>query len=137
MNKLEFNTKMVQEAGTLNNYAFYFTRDEENAHDLVQDTLLKAFSYYNKFKEGTNLQPCLYTILKNTFINYYRRKVKTNSIIIKPETISSADLFNSSLRNGAEGKFVMDDIERALSKLSEEYYYPFSMYYEGYKYHEI
>jgi RNA polymerase sigma factor, sigma-70 family len=137
MNKLEFNTKVVQEAGTLNNYAFYFTRDEENAHDLVQDTLLKAFSYYNKFKEGTNLQAWLYTILKNTFINYYRRKVKTNSIIIKPETISSADLFNSSLRNGAEGKFVMDDIERALSKLSEEYYYPFSMYYEGYKYHEI
>jgi len=137
MNKIEFNTKVVREAGALSSYAFYFTRDEENANDLVQDTMLKAFSYYNKFKEGTNLQAWLYTILKNTFINYYRRKVKTNSIILKSDTISSADLFKSSLCNAAEGKFVMEDIEHALSKLSEEYYYPFSMYYEGYKYHEI
>src|SRR5690606_13069951 len=88
-------------------------------------------------KEGTNLQAWLYTILKNTFINYYRRKVKTNAIIMKSETISSSDLYKSSLRNTAEGKFVMEDIERALSNLSEEYYHPFSMYYEGYKYHEI
>ena len=137
MDKIEFNTKVVQEVNSLNSYALYFTRDEENAHDLVQDTMLKAFSYYNKFKSGTNLQAWLYTILKNTFINYYRRKVKTNSIILKSDTISSSDLYKSSLRNGAEGKFVMDDIEHALSKLSEEYYSPFSMYYEGYKYHEI
>ncbi|WP_353129810.1 RNA polymerase sigma factor [Parapedobacter pyrenivorans] len=137
MNKIEFNTRVVKEVNSLNGYAFYFTRDEENANDLVQDTVLKAFSYYNKFKEGTNLQAWLYTILKNTFINYYRRKVKTNSIIVKSDTISSSDLFRSSLRNAAEGKFVMDDIERALTKLPEEYYSPFTMYYEGYKYHEI
>ncbi len=137
MNKLEFNTKVVKEAGSLNNYALYFTRDEENANDLVQDTMLKAFSYYNKFREGTNLQAWLYTILKNTFINYYRRKVKTNSIILKSHTISSSDLYKSALNNSAEGKFVMKDIERALSQLPEEYYYPFSMYFEAYKYHEI
>ncbi len=137
MNKIEFSTRVVKEVNSLSSYAFYFTRDEENANDLVQDTMLKAFSYYNKFKEGTNLQAWLYTILKNTFINYYRRKVKTNSIIVKSDTISSSDLFKSSVHNGAEGKFVMEDIERALSKLAEEYYSPFSMYYEGYKYHEI
>src|SRR5690606_15945881 len=137
MDKIEFNTKVVQEVNSLNSYALYFTRDEENAHDLVQDTMLKAFSYYNKFKTGTNLQAWLYTILKNTFINYYRRKVKTNSLIVKSESLSSSDLYISSLRNQAEGKFVMKDIEYALSKLSKEYYYPFTMYYEGYKYQEI
>ncbi len=137
MNKIEFSNKVVQETGALTSYARYFTRDPENASDLVQDTLLKAFSYYNKFREGTNLQAWLYTILKNTFINYYRRKVKTNSLIVKSETLSSSDLYMSSLYNHAEGRFVMKDIEYALSKLSEEYYYPFTMYYEGYKYHEI
>lgn len=137
MNKIEFSNKVVQEVGTLSNYARYFTRDVENASDLVQDTMLKAFSYYDKFKAGTNLQAWLHTILKNTFINYYRRKVKTNSFIVKTDTISSSDLYRSSLRNGAEGKFVMNDIEHALSKLSDEYYQPFTMYYEGYKYHEI
>ncbi|MGK6351486.1 RNA polymerase sigma factor [Parapedobacter sp. DT-150] len=137
MNKIEFNTKVVQEVNTLSNHAYYFTRDEENANDLVQDTMLKAFSYYTKFREGTNLRAWLYTILKNTFINYYRRKVRTNAVILKSDTISSSDLFKSAERNGAEGKFVMEDIERALSKLSGDYYHPFSMYYEGYKYHEI
>jgi len=127
MNKIEFSNKVVQETGALTSYARYFTRDPENASDLVQDTLLKAFSYYNKFREGTNLQAWLYTILKNTFINYYRRKVKTNSLIVKSEALSSSDLYMSSLRNQAEGKFVMKDIEYALSKLSEEYYYPFTM----------
>lgn len=137
MNKIEFSNRVIQEANALNSYARYFTRDHENAGDLVQDTLLKAFSYYNKFREGTNLQAWLYTILKNTFINYYRRKVKANSIVTKTESISSADLYKSSIHNNAEGKFIMKDIEQALSKLSDEYYRPFIMYYEGYKYHEI
>lgn len=137
MNRVEFSNKVVQEVASLNNYAFHFTRDNENAYDLVQDTMVKAFSYYNKFRAGTNLQAWLYTILKNTFINYYRKQVKTNALIIKTDSISSADLYQSSFRNGAEGKFVMNDIEHALSKLSAEYYEPFTMYYEGYKYHEI
>ncbi len=137
MNKIEFSNKVVQEVDTLSNYARYFTRDVENASDLVQDTMLKAFSYYDKFKMGTNLQAWLHTILKNTFINYYRRKVRTNSVMVKTDTISSSDLYKSSSRNAAEGKFVMKDIERALSNLSDEYYYPFTLYFEGYKYHEI
>ena len=137
MNKIEFSNKVVQEVASLNVYALHFTRDHENAGDLVQDTMLKAFSYYNKFREGTNLQAWLYTILKNTFINYYRKQVKTNAIMIKTDTISSSDLYKSSFLNRAEGKFIMSDIEHALSKLSPEYYEPFTMYYEGYKYHEI
>jgi len=137
MNKTEFNTKVIREAGSLSSYAYYFTRDTENAHDLVQDTMLKAFSYYSRFKEGTNLQAWLYTILKNTFINHYRRKVRTNSIIVQSEDLSSSDLYQSAQNNAADGKFVMDDIERALARLPRDCYYPFTMYYEGYKYHEI
>lgn len=137
MNRIEFSNKVVQEVASLNSYAFHFTRDTENAGDLVQDTLLKAFSYYNKFRAGTNLQAWLYTILKNTFINYYRKQLKTSSIIIKTDTITSTDLYHSATKNKAEGNFVMKDIERALAKLSPEYYQPFTMYYEGYKYHEI
>lgn len=137
MNRVEFSNKVIQEVASLNNYAFHFTRDNENASDLVQDTMVKAFSYYKKFRTGTNLRAWLYTILKNTFINYYRKQVKTNALIIKTDSISSADLYRSSFRNGAEGRFVMNDIEQALAQLSAEYYEPFTMYYEGYKYHEI
>src|SRR5690606_25457319 len=79
MNKLKFNTLVIQQADSLKTYARNFTRDQDDANDLVQDTLLKAVTYFRNFKEGTNLKGWLYTIMKNTFINNYRRVVKTNS----------------------------------------------------------
>ncbi len=137
MNKLEFNALVIQQSDSLKNYAKNFTRDQDDANDLVQDTLLKAITYFQNFRKGTNLRGWLYTIMKNTFINNYRRVVKTNSFITQEEEITSANLMVSATSNQGENKFVMDDINQALSSLSEEYYVPFTMYFEGYKYHEI
>lgn len=137
MTKIEFNTMVMRQASSLKMYALHFTHDADDANDLVQDTLLKAITYYNKFKEGTNLKGWLYTIMKNTFINNYRRFVKISSFVTKSDEISSANLVFSSTKNQGESKFVMDDIKSALSKLPAEYYVPFSMYFEGFKYHEI
>ena len=75
--------------------------------------------------------------MKNTFINNYRRFVKISSFVTKSDEISSANLVFSSTKNQGESKFIMDDIKLALSKLPEEYFVPFSMYFEGFKYHEI
>jgi RNA polymerase sigma factor (sigma-70 family) len=137
MTKIEFNTLVMRQAGSLKMYALHFTHDSEDANDLVQDTLLKAITYYNKFKEGTNLKGWLYTIMKNTFINNYRRFIKISAFVTKSEDISSSNLLFSSSKNQGESKFVMDDISRALDKLPAEYYVPFIRYYEGHKYHEI
>lgn len=137
MTKIEFNTMVMRQASSLKMYALHFTHDADDANDLVQDTLLKAITYYNKFKEGTNLKGWLYTIMKNTFINNYRRFIKISSFVTKSDEISSANLVFSSTKNQGESKFVMDDIKFALSKLPEEYFVPFSMYFEGFKYHEI
>lgn len=137
MTKIEFNTLVMRQAGSLKMYALHFTHDAEDANDLVQDTLLKAITYYNKFKEGTNLKGWLYTIMKNTFINNYRRFVKVSSFITKSDEISSPNLLYSSAKNQGESKFIMDDILHAMEKLPEEYFTPFTRYYEGHKYHEI
>ena len=137
MTKIEFNTQVLRQTTSLKMYALNFTRDSEDANDLVQDTVLKAITYYNKFKEGTNLKGWLYTIMKNTFINNYRRVVKMNSFITKSDEIPSAHLLFSSTLNLGEGKFVMQDIQNAMGKLQNEYYVPFNMYFEGFKYHEI
>ncbi len=137
MNKLKFNTLVTQQANSLKMYAQNFTKDEDDANDLVQDTLLKAVTYFRNFKEGTNLKGWLYTIMKNTFINNYRRVVRTNSFITKEEEITSANLVVSASNNQGENKFVMDDINNALSNLTDDYYTPFTMYFEGYKYQEI
>jgi RNA polymerase sigma factor (sigma-70 family) len=137
MNKSEFNTLVTRENESLRMYALRFTHNHDDANDLVQDTMLKAITYYNKFKDGTNLKGWLYTIMKNTFINNYRRSSKANSIVTQTEEITSSNLYYSSTKNKGEAIFVMDDIKDALSVLHKDYYLPFSMYFDGYKYHEI
>ncbi len=137
MTRLEFNHLVNFHSVSLRSYALNFTKDNEDANDLVQDTLLKAITYYNKFKEGTNLKGWLFTIMKNTFINNYRRLVKTNALITQSEDISSASLSYSATKNLAESKFIMGDINKALTQLPQDYYFPFIKYFEGFKYHEI
>lgn len=137
MTKIEFNTMVLRQAGPLRAYALHFTHDADDANDLVQDTMLKALTYYNKFREGTNLKGWLYTIMKNTFINNYRRFIKISSLVIKNDEISSPNLVYSSTKNLGEAKFVMEDIKRAMDKLPADYCIPFTMYFEGHRYHEI
>src|SRR5690606_11563248 len=120
MNKLEFNSLVVKHSDSLKRYARNFTRDQDDANALVQDTLLKAVTYFKNVKDGTNLKGWLYTIMKNTFINNYRRIVKTNSFITKEEEISQSNLVVSATKNKGENKFIMEDIHNALSKLSDE-----------------
>ena len=137
MTKNEFNLQLHNHSVSLQSFALNFTKDIEDANDLVQDTMLKAVTYYGKFKEGTNLKGWLFTIMKNTFINNYRRLVKTNALITKSDDISSANLHYSAAKNTSESKFIIGDINKALSALQPEYYVPFVKYFEGYKYHEI
>lgn len=137
MNRIEFNSLVIQHSNSLKSYARNFTKDQDDANDLVQDTLLKAVTYFKNFRDGTNLKGWLYTIMKNTFINNYRRLTKTNSFITQEEEISPSNLVISATINNGENKFVMEDINSALSTLTEDYYTPFTMYFEGYKYHEI
>lgn len=75
--------------------------------------------------------------MKNTFINNYRRFVKTSVLVSQSNEISNAHLVYSAATNAGERKFVMEDIKDAMAELSDDYYVPFSMYFEGYKYHEI
>ncbi len=137
MTQLQFNSQLNAHANSLQALAMKFTKDAEDAHDLVQDTLLKALMYYGKFKEGTNLKGWLFTIMRNTFINNYRRMVKTNSLITQSDEISYAHLQNSATKNLATSKFVRNDIHKALATLQPEYYIPFVKHFEGYRYHEI
>ncbi len=69
-----FNYKFFPYLSQLYNYAFYLTKDEDDANDLVQDTFIKAFRFMDNFQEGTNEKAWLYKIMKNGFINDYRKK---------------------------------------------------------------
>lgn len=133
----QFKVKVSDEANPLKNYAFKLTHDQEDAEDLVQDTMLKAFSNEEKFAEGTNLKGWLYTMMKNIFINKYRRAMKSR--IFNDYTDDQYYLNSAvSLRNNeGEGNLVMKDITKALGELSDNLRTPFLLSYQGYKYEEI
>ena len=72
----EFNSLVLNNADGLKPFAITLTKDQEAAKDLCQETLYKAFAYRDKYQPGTNIRAWLYTIMRNIFINDYRRKAK-------------------------------------------------------------
>ena len=74
-----FDKEFMPHIDSMYNFAFRLTNDEDDANDLVQDTYLKAYRFINSFQEGTNAKAWLFRILKNSFINDYRKKSKEPS----------------------------------------------------------
>lgn len=133
----EFNSSLIGMKPNLHRFAMSLTSDRDNALDLVQDTYLKAISYKDKFVDYTNLKAWVFTIMKNTFINNYRRNIKENTIIDVTQ-----DLFfiNQSSDKGSispESNYSENEIEKAIDSLEDEFKLPFRMHINGYKYKEI
>jgi len=137
MTSIEFSNLIYKESQTLKNYAIMLTHNVEDANDLVQETMLKAFSYRNKFSIGTNLKGWLYTIMKNSFINNYRRIVRRNTFIDTSDNAYLMDVPGNLTENLGESYFVRNDIEAAVNELPEDLKITFNLNVDGFKYHEI
>lgn len=137
MTAIEFKNIVQKEAQSMRHFAYQLTRNVEDTNDLIQDTMLKAFMYQDKFTDGTNLKGWLYTIMKNTFINNYRRMVKRNTFIDQTDNDYYLDSMTHSERNQGEQKFMMNDIQCAIDALPMSLKKPFTMNHSGFKYHEI
>ena len=137
MTALEFGFAIQEMTHSLKPFAFKLTKDQEEAKDLLQETVLKAFVNREKFARGTNLKAWLYTIMKNTFITAYQRKQRHNTFVDTTDNLHFLNSSNHVARNGAYTKFAMDDINQEISNLNESYKVPFMMHYKGFKYHEI
>lgn len=138
MSTIEFNKLLVNNAEFLKPFAITLTRDSEAAKDLFQETLYRAISNKEKYNVGTNIKAWLYTIMRNIFINNYRRKAKQNTIF---DATPNDLLLNSSpstvITNNAESNLRLKDIQAAVHHLPEIFRNPFLLYFDGYKYHEI
>ncbi len=137
MTAIEFNTRIVQEKNSLKNFALSLTHNLDDALDLLQDTYLKAIKYRSKFEDSSNLKAWLFTIMKNTFINTYRRNTKTKLLISKGDDIALNRAFKQNSYNHSESRIHAKDIIRQIENLEDEYKVPFTRYYTGYKYEEI
>ena len=137
MTALEFSCTINKVSKALKPFAMRLTKDAEDANDLLQETLMKAYINREKFAEGTNLKAWLYTIMKNTFITNYQRVVRRNTFIDSTANLHYINSASTITSNLAYSTFAMDDINQALDGLDEVYRMPFVMYFRGFKYHEI
>ncbi len=133
----QFTELLTGHTSPLKAFAMKLTRNPAAAEDLTQDTMLKAFVNAEKFQTGTNIKAWLYTIMRNIFINNYRRAMKSG--IFNDPTDDQYFINSSSLthRNEGESNLVMKEIEVAMKGLNEKLRVPFMMSYRGYKYDEI
>ncbi len=136
MATLEFNS-IDQVSQSLRPFALKLTKDVEEANDLLQETMLKAFTNRDKFAEGTNLKAWLYTIMKNTFITNYQRLVRRNTFIDTTDNLHYINSSENTTENLAYSEFALEDINHAIDNLDDAYKTPFMMHFRGFKYHEI
>lgn len=137
MTALEFGYQLETLTSSLKPYALKLTKDNADADDLLQETVFKAYSNREKFEQGTNLKAWMYTIMRNTFITNYQRMVRRNTFIDTTENNHFINSHDSQLENRATGDFVLKDINRAIENLKDMYKIPFTLYFKGFKYHEI
>ncbi len=134
---INFGSEIQQYESILRPFAFNLTKSREATEDLIQDTFYRALLNSEKFLEGTNIKAWLFTIMRNVFINNYRRKKNSNVIT---DTSDNQYLLNSTKRidkNDSERSFLAEDISKAMQEVSSDFTEPFMMYFNGFSYQEI
>jgi RNA polymerase sigma factor (sigma-70 family) len=137
MSRVEFNEMLLSNADFLRPFAINLTRDTEAANDLYQETLYKALANQEKYSAGTNIKAWLFTIMRNIFINNYRRKAKQKTIFDSTPNDYLINLKQATVSNTAETNLRMKEIQTAIRQLPEIFKTPFLLYFDGYKYNEI
>jgi len=137
MNKSEFNGEFSRLTTLLNSFAYKLTKNSEDAKDLYQETAFRAMSNRDKFRPGTNLKAWLFTIMKNIFINNYRKKVKANTIMDNTDNLYYLNSGKNSIENAADSNILIRELKDMIELLDDSTRIPFMMHYQGFKYQEI
>lgn len=135
MTAIEFNQMVIGVRDQLFYFSSRFYKSEDDRLDLVQETIVKALHYRDKFYPGTNFRAWVFTIMKNTFINEYKKNQKRQLLT------SSTDVYDNE-RNFVDKEtphhiYQKNEFHSQVHNLNEKYRDPLKMYHEGYKYDEI
>ena len=137
MSTFEFMDKFNQTSSLLNAFAYNLTKNVDDAKDLFQETAFRAIKNQEKFQPGTNFKAWLMTIMKNIFINDYRKKVKRNTFA---DSTDNNFFINSGAKtevNAGDSNILIKELKGMIDVLQDGFKIPFLMHYKGYKYHEI
>jgi len=137
MTMMNFTERLMGLQDNLKNFAYQLTANREDAEDLLQDTTLKALDNQEKYLENVNFKGWVFTIMKNIFINNYRKVVRNQTIIDQTEDLYHLNLPQESGFDTPDGSYSVKEIMKAINSFSDEYKVPFSMHVAGFKYQEI
>ena len=137
MRTVDFTQNLLGMQSELHRFAMKLTADKEEADDLLQETSLKALDNEDKYTPDTNLKGWMYTIMRNIFINNYRKTVRDQTFVDQTENLYHLNLPQDSGFDSTEGNYDLKEIRRIVNSLPKEYRVPFSMYISGFKYREI
>ena len=137
MTLYEFNHRVLGLQDKLQYYAYSLTSNNDDANDLLQDTFFKVLSNKDKFDPATNMKAWAYTIMRNTFINNYRKMRRSNTIIDDSQDLYYINSNQKHLSISPDSQYNHGELMKTIRSLDDGQRVPFEMHIEGYKYKEI
>jgi RNA polymerase sigma factor (sigma-70 family) len=137
MTAIEFNYQLTSLQDNLSRFAYSLTLDKEDAMDLLQETMLKALKSRNQFMENTNFRAWTFTIMKNTFINTYRRHMHQRTVFDRTPDMHYLSQNQDTIFDVPDSQYSAKELKQMIENLEVEYRAPLQMHIEGYKYKEI
>ena len=135
--EISFRSEVVNHTQTMYPFAYNLTRNADDAQDLIQETALRSLLDADKFSSGTNLKAWLFTIMRNIFINNYRRNTRHRVVSDTDINGDQIQTYQRTDYNRGESNIEMREIENAMENISPDFSVPFMLHYHGYKYDEI
>lgn len=132
-----FRKELVNLQSNLLSFAYQLTSDRDAAADLLQETTLKALDNEEKFTSDANFKGWVFTIMRNIFINNYRRAVRQATIVDTSEDLYQLNSCQESALESPEDTIAVKDINDILKTFDADFRIPFNMHVAGYKYSEI
>lgn len=136
-NKNKIYSQLEEIKNSLWAFSLKLTGDETDARDLYQDTALRIISNADKYQTGTNFKAWAVTIMRNIFINNYRKKVRRGTILDQTPNNYYINSGGQTIENDGETRMAYKELLKMVSALPEDFKRPFWMAYKGYKYDEI
>lgn len=134
---MNFKKDLLEVQAELFRFACKLTADRDDANDLLQETSLKALDNEDKYIPDTNFKGWMYTIMRNIFINNYRKVVRDQTFVDHTDNLYHLNLPHESEQLTTDNSYDMKEIHRIVNALPKEYRVPFLMHISGFKYREI
>ncbi len=133
----DFYAKFTDLTSILQSFAYNLTKNQDDAKDLYQETAFRALTNRDKFRSGTNFKAWLFTIMKNIFINNYRKRMKARTIMDNTDNLYYLNSGRTSIENSGSSNIMVKELTAMIDSLDDSTRVPFLMHYQGYKYQEI